>query len=435
MERAGIDPKEWEKVLELHRLFKKINDSVIRNHATASPVDILNFIINDSYGTISDGIVTIYANDDSDTEYSLRMFNYSGATSYYRDFKKMPIGNGGFLKYVSTLDEPEYITDISELVTESDIKMLPWIATMHTALIVPTISITAQNAATVLLAFDKDAFDANTIRHNAMLTYSTTDIVLNLLLRQETTRAWNALDEELATIGRIQREFLPKQLPGFKDLECAVHYATSTRAGGDYYDFFPLTADRTGIFIADVSGHGSPAAIVMAMTRLLLHTYPREASPPEEVFKHLNKLLFGNLLPGQFVTAFYAILDASEHTLNYSNAGHCYPLIVRASNKRIEQLKTKGGLPLGVVPRGVFDRKSTRMESGDILFFYTDGLVEAMNLDKEMFGEARLHEILVNCLSSTVDEIKERILKELKSFCEEAALKDDLTFLILKSTA
>ena len=172
MERAEIEPKEWEKVLQLHKLFKKINDSVIRNYNTASPVDIVNLIINDSYGTLSDGLVTIYADESSETRFSLRMHNYSGATTYHTDFSEMPQGNGGFLKFASTLKEPEYITDISELITDSDIELLPWIATMHTALIVPTIGITSEKATTIILGFDKDAFDTGTIKHMSGETFN-----------------------------------------------------------------------------------------------------------------------------------------------------------------------------------------------------------------------------------------------------------------------
>ena len=322
---------------------KNINDSVIKKHTTTSPVDIVNLIIDSPYGTLSDAVITIYPNNDSETEYALRMYNYSGATTLHTDMEKMPIGNGGFSKV--RLDQRRAQVHIGcQRVHHrgADIEMLPWLATMHTALVVPTISITSDKATTIMLAFNKDAYDMETIKHNVMLTYATTDIILNLMLRQETTRMWNALDAELATIGRIQREFLPKELPGMDGVQCAVHYATSTRAGGDYYDFFPLSEDRTGnIFIADVSGHGSPAAIVMAMTRLLLHTYPRETSPPEEVFTHLNKMLFGNLLPGQFVTAFYAILDTAKSELIFSNAGHCHPILIRGKDKSIEEIKDK----------------------------------------------------------------------------------------------
>lgn len=432
MQRDDFDKEDWEKVLNLYKLYKSISDTVIRNYATASPIDIINHVIDSPYGAVSDGAITIYPNDDSETEYAIRMENYAGETTLNVDMTKMPVGNGGFLKHASTMEEPRYIPDIKELVTDEDIKMLPWLAEMHTALIVPTISITAENATTIMMATSKDAYDIDTIKHNVMLAYSTTDIILNLLLRKETTRAWGALDEELATIGRIQRAFLPKDIPSMEGVECAVHYFTSTRAGGDYYDFFPLSQNRTGVFIADVSGHGSPAAIVMAMTRLLLHTYPRETSPPDEVFTHVNSLLFGNLLPGQFVTAFYAILDTSRKELSFSNAGHCRPILLRASDKSIEKLKTTGGLPLGVIPDGVFDQKTVKIEKGDLLFFFTDGLVEAKNSENVMFGYKRVHEILTNYCNLGVEEIREQILAELRSFCGDIKLKDDLTFLIMK---
>ena len=172
----------------------------------------------------------------------------------------------------------------------------------------------------------------------------------------------------------------------------------------------------------------------MAMTRLLLHTYPRETSPPEDVFTHLNKLLFGNLLPGQFVTAFYSILDTTGASLFFSNAGHCHPILLHAGEKRIEQLKTKGGLPLGIVPNGTFDMKSVKIDKGDLLFFYTDGLVEAMDSSKQMFGEDRLKDILINSMDKDLQEVKERILAGLKAFCGSLTLKDDLTFLIMKIT-
>jgi sigma-B regulation protein RsbU (phosphoserine phosphatase) len=423
---------DWDKVLSLYKLYKDISDSVIRNYTTASPTDIINLVIDSPHGTHSDAVLTIYPNENSDTEYALRMVNYAGNTTLNVDMSKMPVGNGGFLKYVSTRQEPKYIPDIKELLEDGDIKMLPWLKEMHTALIVPTISITGDNATTTMFAIDKNAYDIDSIKHNVMLAYSTTDVILNLLLRKEAIRAWSALDDELTSIGRIQREFLPKEIPGMGGVECAVHYATSTRAGGDYYDFFPLSEVRTGVFIGDVSGHGSPAAIVMAMTRLLLHTYPRETSPPDEVFTHVNNLLFGNLLPGKFVTAFYAILDTSQSELLFSNAGHCHPILVRASDKSIEKLKTAGGLPLGVIPGGHFDQKTVKIEKGDLIFLFTDGLVESINSSNQMFGNKRLHELLTNCLEANVNEIKEKILAELKAFCGDMKLKDDLTFLIMK---
>ena len=254
-----------------------------------------------------------------------------------------------------------------------------------------------------------------------------------MLLRIETDTVRKALDEELASIGRIQREFLPKAMPVSEDFDCAVYYATSACAGGDYYDFFKMPDGRTGFIVADVSGHGSPAAIVMAMTRLLLHTYPEAVEPPDDVLTNLNKLLSGNLILGQFVTAFYCIFDPILLELSYSNAGHCYPLLLRAGEGVIEELRTKGGIPLGITEAGAFDRASVTLNKGDTIVIYTDGLMEAMNSAGEMYGEERLKKLILRGVDSSAEEMKNDILKDAFVFCDGEPLKDDITIMVLKT--
>ncbi len=303
---------------------------------------------------------------------------------------------------------------------------------MKTALVVPTISITGQSATTILFAREEDAFDREEVSRNVVLTYAMTNFLLNMLLRRESDRICRKLDEELENIGRIQREFLPRELPKLDGLEWAVYYATSTRASGDYYDFFMLPDNRIGVIIADVSGHGAPAAVVMAMTRLLLHTYPGEVSPPAEVLKNVNRLLVGNLLPGQFVTAFYSVLDPKRKTITYSNAGHCHPHLFRINGGCTETLKTLKGVPLGIVNNGGFEQETVPLERGDVIIFYTDGLREAMNDGKEMYGEKRLQRILKASHMRPAEVIKNAILADVLSFCEGTPLRDDLTIVVLK---
>ncbi len=432
MKTKGISKRDWNEVLGVHRLFKRINESVIHDYGSTTPIEVVDLIISDPYGTVCDAVVTIYPSAQSEKEYFIRMYHVDSKTVYNTDLHSMQKGEGGFLKYASTLTEPGIFPNIEKDVTGSDLEALPWLARMRTALVVPTMGVTGEAATTVLFAEGEDAFDTGVIKTNLFLTYATTSIVLNMLLRKETDRIREALDEELASVGRIQREFLPKELPVSEDFEAAVYYATSTCAGGDYYDFFRLPGNKTGFIIADVSGHGSPAAIVMAMTRLLLHTYPESVSPPADVFTNLNRLLVGNLLLGQFVTAFYFILDPEKRTLTYSNAGHCYPLLVRARDGHIEKLKTSGGLPLGIMRDGGFDQVSVHLEKGDIVVLYTDGLREAMNSSKEMYGDGRLERVLLGAGSRSAAEVKNDMLRDVFLFCDGEPLKDDLTILVLK---
>ncbi len=432
MKTKKISKEDWNEVLGVHRLFKRINESVINEYGTTTPIEVVELIIKDPYGTSCDGLVTIYPNPLSKTEYFIRMQHVDGKTVFDTDLHLMARGGGGFLKYASTLTEPAIYPDIEKAVTGDDLKTLPWLSRMHTALVVPTVSVTGEPATTILFAVDEDAFDIGTLKSNLFLTYATTSIVLNMLLRIETDTVRKALDEELASIGRIQREFLPKELPVSEDFDCAVYYATSACAGGDYYDFFRMPDGRTGFIVADVSGHGSPAAIVMAMTRLLLHTYPESVEPPDDVLTNLNKLLSGNLILGQFVTAFYCILDSKSLELTYSNAGHCYPLLLRGSSGTIEELRTKGGIPLGITDAGAFDQVSVTLNKGDMVVIYTDGLMEATNPAGEMYGEGRLKKLLLAGADNSAEETKNEILRDAFVFCDGEPLKDDITIMVLK---
>src|SRR5439155_19494004 len=137
--------------------------------------------------------------------------------------------------------------------------------------------------------------------------------------RNQLSDALAALDRELKVVGEIQRSLLPRELPRIPGFDLAAWYETSARAGGDYYDFFPLHYDQLGLFIADVSGHGTPAAVVMAITHALAHARPGTHKPPVELLKYLNHQLTSRYTrDGTFVTAFYAVLDPTQRSLVYA---------------------------------------------------------------------------------------------------------------------
>ena len=160
------------------------------------------------------------------------------------------------------------------------------------------------------------------------------------------------LDREALAVGRLQRELLPDALPRIPGYEWSVHYETCTRAGGDYYDFTALADGRIGILIADASGHGAPATVLMAMTRTLLHTGTERSPTPDRVLTRLNREM-GRLLPdGWFVTACFAILDPPSGSLEYSLAGHAPPVVMRARTGSPECLPAAGGPLLGSLSRG-----------------------------------------------------------------------------------
>jgi sigma-B regulation protein RsbU (phosphoserine phosphatase) len=216
----------------------------------------------------------------------------------------------------------------------------------------------------------------------------------------------------------------------------AAYYSTSARAGGDYYDFFPLPKGEWGLFIADVAGHGTPAAVLMAITHAIAHAEPGTHTPPPELLKHLNdRLARSYTRNGTFVTAFYAVLDPATRTLTYSTAGHDPPRLVR--NGAVHSLDERGGLPLGILVAQPYEQVTVKLERGDLLLLYTDGITEAMApLDgaasRELFGLERLDAVLLQCGAQSSTQCIERIKDDVAAFRQNQPSTDDETLIALR---
>ncbi len=253
----------------------------------------------------------------------------------------------------------------------------------------------------------------------------------NLVLRRELREAYDALDREMKIVGDIQRSLLPTDLPEIPGLELAASYQTSTQAGGDYYDLFPLPGGAWGIFIADVSGHGTPAAVLMAVTHAIAHAYPGPTMPPAAVMEHLNGLLSRHYTSGNgsFVTAFYGVYQPADRTLTYARAGHNPPRF--QSKGSITPLDGVGNLPLGIMPDISYDEGTVQLAAGDSILFYTDGITEAMNEANELFGEERLDR-LVATDRADAKTLVERVLAEVRAFEGARPAADDRTLLAVR---
>jgi sigma-B regulation protein RsbU (phosphoserine phosphatase) len=258
----------------------------------------------------------------------------------------------------------------------------------------------------------------------------------NLVLRNQLAAALAALDRELRTVGDIQRSLLPQELPAIAGFEVAAFYRTSARAGGDYYDFFPLEGGRWGLFIADVSGHGTPAAVLMAVTHAIAHAKPGTHAPPPALLTYLNRRLTASYTHGgTFVTAFYAVLDPQARTLTYSAAGHNPPRLVRGG--RVLPLNEAGGLPLGIEGDAAFGEATASMEAGDLLLLYTDGITEAMaaprpGTPRDLFGVSRLDRLLIDCAGTRPAGCIDRVQAELAAFSANAPPNDDQTLIAIR---
>jgi sigma-B regulation protein RsbU (phosphoserine phosphatase) len=261
----------------------------------------------------------------------------------------------------------------------------------------------------------------------------------NLVLRNQLASTLKTLERELQVVGEIQRSLLPSALPNIPGVELSTFYQTSARAGGDYYDFFPLHHDQWGIFIADVAGHGTPAAVLMAITHAIAHARPGTHTPPCQLLKYLNSHLTRSYTRGAtFVTAFYAVFDPGSRTLTYSTAGHNPPRLVRGDQVLSLDHPDAMALPLGILDEQPYGQSSVTLQHGDLLLLYTDGITEAMaprqapDKPRELFGTTRLDELLLSCKGCTAQECITRIRADVATFTANAAQGDDQTLVAMR---
>jgi len=279
----------------------------------------------------------------------------------------------------------------------------------------------------VLLRREPDSFaveELETLLLNANLL---SRAVINLLLSKQIQEAVRALDHEKDQVGRMQRHLLPARLPKIDGLELGASYFTCSRAGGDYYDVLELPEEQWGLLMADVSGHGTPAAVVMAMMHTLLHAFPGPPMPPAHVLSHINRHLLAVAPEGMFATAFYGIYDPVYRRLRYASAGHPSPRL-RNGAGRMREVDATTGLPLGVTDEDSWVEREILLVPGDVLLLYTDGILEGTNAQGEPFGLARLDDAL--CLApGRAGPLVQHIERHYRDFCHGAPDLDDRTLL------
>jgi sigma-B regulation protein RsbU (phosphoserine phosphatase) len=240
------------------------------------------------------------------------------------------------------------------------------------------------------------------------------------------------LERESLAVGRLQRELLPQALAAMPGYAWESHYVTSTRAGGDYYDVLPLSDGRLAIIVADATGHGAPAAVLMAKGRALLHVEMERCWSASETLARLNHQLSRLLPDGWFLTACLVILDPSSGRIEYSLAGHDPPLVVRARTGAAVSLPDRGGPPLGPFPDFGYASGEETLGQGDTIVLYTDGVTETMNPSRALFGVEALRATLSGVDHLPLAEVKGALLSRLDAFAAGRARGDDATILMLR---
>ena len=236
------------------------------------------------------------------------------------------------------------------------------------------------------------------------------------------------VEEELRVARRIQQASLPKEVPELGGWQIAPYYQPAREVGGDFYDFFELANGHLGLVVGDATGKGVPAALVMSTTCGMLGAVSLSLDSPGQVLERVNEALYARIPANMFVTCFYAILDPQRGLLRYANAGHDLPYLQHGGGA--EELRARG-MPLGLMPGMGYEEKEIVVEVGASILFYSDGLVEAHDPQREMFGFPRLRALIGE--QDEKHSLVDSLLTELHSFTGEGwEQEDDITLLTLR---
>lgn len=259
----------------------------------------------------------------------------------------------------------------------------------------------------------------------------------HLALRRLQTQLQDAnekMGRELALAGEVQASFLPRRLPHVDGWQLSVTLEPARETSGDFYDVNLLPNGRLGILVADVVEKGVGAALFMALSWILIRTYAAEyPAQPERVLSTVNRRILEDTNANQFVTAFYGILDPATGALAYCNAGHCPPCLVSAQDGENAQRLSRTGLPLGIFADRTWEQRSVRLDPGDVLVLYTDGITEARSECETFYGEERLLETVKSNLGRPAGDIRDAVMTDLHLFVENApnAQRDDIALAVV----
>lgn len=264
-----------------------------------------------------------------------------------------------------------------------------------------------------------------------LLLASQVAIIIEKVKLHEHLAEKKRLQGQLEVARHVQLELLPTNDPQLTGFDISAYNFPTEEVSGDYYDWVRIFEDQIGVIIADASGKGIPAALLMAFLRATLRAAVHIGYAPHISMTKANFLLWESVENNQFVTAIYGILDATNKTFAFANAGHNPPLLLAKDGAA--QFIERGGLPLGMFRETRYYEHFLQIESGQILVLYTDGITEAMNEDNEEFGRDRLAECVRAGKDLKAVELVELIHQEVLTFTGEQGLDDDGTLFVIKA--
>lgn len=226
----------------------------------------------------------------------------------------------------------------------------------------------------------------------------------------------------------IQVRLLPRETPQLEGFEIACAWQPARSVSGDYFDVLKLSENKAALCIADVSGKGVAAALLMSSLQASVKAFVQDGVSPAALCAKLNQTLSDNIAPGRFVTMFYGVLDGQTRTLEYESAGHCWPLLVHGDGT-VEFLVTSSGV-LGLFSHWTYSDHEVTLAAGDVLVLMTKGVLEAENVKGEEFGYRRLINSVLASRSQGADGIRKNVLEDVMAFCNRQP-QDDVSMIVV----
>jgi phosphoserine phosphatase RsbU/P len=259
------------------------------------------------------------------------------------------------------------------------------------------------------------------------------DFTATVCLGHYTEEELRQLESELELSQIVQRALLPQKVPSIPGFDIAAFSRPAQIVTGDYFDFLQFEDGTHGFVVADVSGHGVSAGMLMGSLQTIFHTLTPGTDSPVEVLQRINRLYIHNINFTTFVTAFFGRLDPQTRTLSYANAGHNPPLLYRPSTNGTAWLKPTGAA-IGLMEDYRLTLENVQLQEGDTLLLYTDGIIEALNPQgNEQFGYDRLAEIVQQNEGLPANELTQKIRQAVNEFTQGSLLADDITLVVCKA--
>ena len=405
-----LRPEQVEDLIKLQKAAQKITsildlDQLIEKIVTE---------VAQSFGCIE---ATIYLHDEANQE--LVLTGVCGCTAYSKGNRKK-IGKEGMVGHVGATGEMHYAPDVR--------KDPYYIACEASTLSEVAIPLHVEGKLVGVFStshHELDAFPPEQLRLLQGLCNHIAVAVQNARRFQQEQQERHRMAREAQEARAIQQALLPKASPFAPGFEISGLTLEAGEVGGDWYDYIPFQDGCWGLVLADVSGKGTAAALLMSATRGMLRSLADTCKSPAEVLNKLNRLMVDDFPAGKFVTLIYAVLDPSKRSLTFASAGHLPPVLVDGS--RASFLQTELGMPLGLT-RGEFSDTQIDLREGSRILFYSDGITEACGPSDEEYGPERLRDHMARLEVST-----ETIVADVRAHVNGVGLQDDATVILVKA--